>query len=459
MNKKLLVWLILYFILIGLTLNNPTPYKGDESFYLISGINMVKNHNYIIPYYYNKIRLQKPILAYWVVIAGYKIFGIHLWSGRIFFLLFSIFLLFIIYKFSLLLNKNNNQSALLNVLLLSSSTIYILFSRAAMTDLLLTFFMTLSLYYFYKSIVYPEKLKKFYSIAYLSMGFAFLSKGLIGVFPVLIMFVYLICFKPKDYMKYILNLFNPLNIFVFVIVAFSWYIYIFIFYKKDLLMHLKKESSGKLKFNIYIFVKRLFYYIGVLIRYYFPFFLIAFYLFIKKRIKFSNQFKFLLLYICSIIIFFTFFIGMYRSRYLLPVFPVITILIGFIINKNNLSIVMQKTAVIFFLLQAILLISLPIIRGNPMKELALYCKEKDIKKVYVYNIGLRSRGWLEIFTQGKTTYKQHEPYKQNDYIIINAKDHVKFKNHKIIIKAKSLKKIRFVNGEIVKKFQYYFLMR
>ena len=175
-HKALFLWLLIFFVLLVFTLNNTIPYKGDESYYLVSALNMIKTGEYFVPHYYNQPRFQKPILAYWITVLGYKIFGIRLWSGRLPFLILSLLLLILIYRFAFLV-INDKKFAFLNVVLLSSSTMYILFSRAAMTDLLLTFFSTLSLYFFYKAIIYPDKIKRYYFYAYVSIGFAFLSKG------------------------------------------------------------------------------------------------------------------------------------------------------------------------------------------------------------------------------------------------------------------------------------------
>src|SRR5699024_10032064 len=38
---------------------------------------------WMIPHANGKVRLHKPPLAYWAAAAGYKLFGVSLWSGRL----------------------------------------------------------------------------------------------------------------------------------------------------------------------------------------------------------------------------------------------------------------------------------------------------------------------------------------------------------------------------------------
>ena len=451
-HKALFLWLLIFFVLLAFTLNNTTPYKGDESYYLVSALSMIKTGEYFVPHYYNQPRFQKPILAYWITVLGYKIFGIRLWSGRLPFLILSLLLLILIYRFAFLV-INDKKFAFLNVVLLSSSAMYILFSRAAMTDLLLTFFSTLSLYFFYKAIIYPDKIKRYYFYAYVSIGFAFLSKGWIGFLPAVIMLIYLFLFKPKNFKKYVLNLFHPLNIITLCIISFSWYLYVFIVYKEIFLSQLKSETSGK--FVISLIGEKIIYYTGVLIRYYFPFTLIGVYLYIKKSIKLSASIKFLLLYFIITIFIYAFFISMYRSRYLLPSFPVITLIIGFIIYKSNLTEIMKKIGIILFILQAIILLVLPIIRKEPIKEIAKYVESKKYSNFSAYNLDKRNMGWLLIFTEGKVKRYNSD----SKYVIIKEGDYNKFKNYTIEKEAVKLKKIKFENNRFNKNFKKFLLLR
>ncbi len=455
-HKSLCFVLLVYFILLVLTLNSTIPYKGDESYYLVSALNMVKNGNYFVPYYYNQPRFQKPILPYWVTILGYKLFGIHLWSGRFFFLIFAILLLILIYKFSLLI-LDDRKFAFLNVILLSSSTMFILFSRAAMTDLLLTFFSVLSLYYFYNSLIQPSKLKRYYLYAYISMGFAFLSKGWAGIFPVIAWLIYLVLIKPENYIKYIYNLFHPLYIIIFCAIAFSWYLYIFLSpYKKIFLSQLKVESTGKLSINFKLILKKFVYYTGVLIRYYFPFTLIGAYLYIKQKVKFPPLVKFLLIYFFVIFLSYTFLIGMYRSRYLFPVFPAITLITGFIFYKSNLIKIMKRIAIVIFTLQVVALLTVPIIRNEPVKEIAEYVRSKKYKDFSAYNIDTRNLGWLLIFTGGEV----RKFTGKNRYVLIKEDDYNKFsRDYTIEKEAVKLKKIKFENKRIKKIFKKFLLLR
>ena len=60
-RKFVYIWLVFYVALIGLTLDNTMPYKGDESFYIASSIHMLKTGNFMVPVYFGDLRFQKPM--------------------------------------------------------------------------------------------------------------------------------------------------------------------------------------------------------------------------------------------------------------------------------------------------------------------------------------------------------------------------------------------------------------
>lgn len=129
--------------------------------------------------------------------------------------------------------------------------------------------------YHYKTLVQPKGLRLNYLLAYIAMGLAFLSKGLIGIFPLFAMLFYLIYLKPKNYKRYLLHLVHPINLSAFMIIAFSWYIYAYTYHYRELFEQIKTESSAlSLPSNLKSMIENMAYYLRVIV-YYLPVTVIA----------------------------------------------------------------------------------------------------------------------------------------------------------------------------------------
>jgi 4-amino-4-deoxy-L-arabinose transferase-like glycosyltransferase len=166
---KAVIWILLYCALVGLTLDNTHPYQGDEAYYIKSAIGMLKSGHVLLPRFDDTIRLQKPILAYWLTALGYKTFGISLWAGRVLFLLVAAGLLILVYRFALLILPDP-EFAYLSVVILSSSMLFVLFSRVSMTDLPLALFSTLALFFLYRGLSMPDRQQRDVLFACLATG-------------------------------------------------------------------------------------------------------------------------------------------------------------------------------------------------------------------------------------------------------------------------------------------------
>lgn len=75
------LWAIVYAVLLAPTLNNTSPYQGDETFYTVSAEHMVRSGDWLVPVYFGEARFQKPILTYLLVASSYALLGVSLWSA------------------------------------------------------------------------------------------------------------------------------------------------------------------------------------------------------------------------------------------------------------------------------------------------------------------------------------------------------------------------------------------
>ena len=240
-----MVWLLLYCLLVGLTLDGTHPYHGDEGYYIKCGVGMIKAGTLLVPQYDGMIRLQKPILTYWLVALGYRVFGISLWAGRLPFLLVAAALLFLVHRLALLIFRDR-EAARLAAVLLSSSMLFLLFSRVSMTDLPLAMFSTTALYFFCRGLLVPNHSQRDVTFAYLSMGAGFLAKGALALTPLAAVAAYLALARTDGTRMSLRSLLAPRHLLAFASVALPWYAYVSLAYPTLLRTQFRQEVADNL---------------------------------------------------------------------------------------------------------------------------------------------------------------------------------------------------------------------
>ncbi len=188
-RKSLLLLALISFALLVLPNGLYSAFDKDEPKYLEAAYEMVKSGDFITPYYNYEYRFDKPILIYWLIALGYKIFGINEFGGRFFVSLFGVFTVFLLYWW--LSRWKDERFAFWSSMVLLSLLDFIVMSSVAMPDIVLTFFMTGALVFFFEG--FHRKNRNFYRLAFLFSGLATLTKGPVGLaLPGLVAVIYLI---------------------------------------------------------------------------------------------------------------------------------------------------------------------------------------------------------------------------------------------------------------------------
>ncbi|MFQ6104278.1 MAG: ArnT family glycosyltransferase [Candidatus Glassbacteria bacterium] len=449
----LLAWLLIFALLVGSTLNNTRPYQGDESIYITSAIRMIEGGNYLVPEYFGNMRFQKPILPYWVTVAGYRIFGIHLWSGRSLFLLISCMTLMLVYHFSKLLS-DDLEFSLMNVFLLSSSTLFFEFSRVSMTDLLLTFFMTASLFFFCRALQDPASLKRNYMIAYGSMGCGFMSKGFLGTIPVFAMLIYLLIMRPGNYKKHLKNLFSPINLLIFSLIVLPWYTFVFLNYSRLASKQLLAESSQLLPDATSIIGNTAFY-AKILVTNYFPVTTIAVIMLFKRRIRFPGVFGLPLAYMILLMAVLVFSMKLNKSRYLLTMFPTLTLFAGYTLHRSNMTTTMRNVSIAVLCLHVGFFQFYSSISGEPVKELVMYWNENENGDLALFGLDNKRMSWAQALSNGKLM-------DYNDgikYLIVPEKELGGFTGYEVIADRDRIKKLYIEDFKFTKEKRNFYLLK
>lgn len=175
--RSLVILLLLSAALYLLKLGSFSLYDAAETTYGEFVKNMLRSGNWLTFYYNGAIIFDKPPLYYWFVGLFSLIFGFNEWSMRLPAALSGIATVALTY----LLGKRfyGEQAGWLSALVVMTALQFLVQSRIAELDIMLTLTTLLSLYWFYTG--YQSGEKKYYLLSYIPMGLAMLIKGLLGV--------------------------------------------------------------------------------------------------------------------------------------------------------------------------------------------------------------------------------------------------------------------------------------
>ncbi|WP_373400466.1 glycosyltransferase family 39 protein [Algoriphagus halophilus] len=174
-------WVIMaaFAILVGPFALSFHMHFPDEMYYSDAAVKMMQNGDYLTTYLGNgELRFRKPIGTYWVVLAGFKLFGVSAFSSRIFFLLAGSLTIGITYLVAKVL-FSDKKIAGLSALIIASNIVLIFASTRSIPDVLLGLTMTASAIGFAGLMRFGDQApKKYIWILYLSLALAFEVKGL-----------------------------------------------------------------------------------------------------------------------------------------------------------------------------------------------------------------------------------------------------------------------------------------
>ena len=165
----------------------------DEPRFAEASREMIERGDYVVPYFNNRYRFDKPPLTYWFQVASYRAFGENALAARLPSALAAALTAVAILAWGrrLQLERVGFWAAILFTLCLQT----FLHAKAAVADMWLVFFMTLAHWAGYELwrdrfggtwrsvVVRPRKRRAWWWLFYLALACAFLAKGPIGWMP------------------------------------------------------------------------------------------------------------------------------------------------------------------------------------------------------------------------------------------------------------------------------------
>ena len=187
MFKNKTFWLLLLLCAISLSANiwGYSIYLLDEAKNASCAREMLESENWVVPTFNYQLREDKPPLHYYFMALSYSFFGVNEFAARFFSVVFGCLTMLCIYFVSAI--SLGRKAAKYAVLTLISSLGFIVQFHLAVPDPYLVFFFTASLLSFYKSIEVSED--RWMYLSHLFIGLGIMTKGPIGLLPLLIMVI------------------------------------------------------------------------------------------------------------------------------------------------------------------------------------------------------------------------------------------------------------------------------
>lgn len=175
---QLLLLLLLSGLLFFLSLGNMGLTDRDEGRNAEAGREMFASGDLVTPTFNGELRVAKPVFVYWLMTLSYHLFGVNEFAARAPSALFGVALIVMQYLF--LCRLRGPTVGLFGALMLLLNIEMLALGRMAITDSVLIFFTTLSLYGFWLGLHEPGRGRHWIWAFYVGMALATLTKGPVG---------------------------------------------------------------------------------------------------------------------------------------------------------------------------------------------------------------------------------------------------------------------------------------
>lgn len=321
---------VIFFYNIGL--GSYPLFTPDEGRYSEVAREMIASHDFITPRLNGIILFDKPILHYWLQVLSLSFFGESEWAVRFFPMLSAFILIIATYLFGCYFF--DKRSGIFAALILATTPLIFGAAHYANLDLEVACFITLSIYCGTTAFFKASRL--FLYLAAITAGLAFLTKGLIGLFfPGVIlgfMFFYLRAWQKFKFSQV------AFAFLLFAATVLPWYFAVQIkhpnfFYHFFITQHVTRFLS-QAEFNN---KEPMWFFIPIILIGFFPWSLFLYHG-IKKSIMavIKKQNAILLCLLLAVFTFLIFF-SIPHSKlvgYILPIFPPLSLLLGWYISEN-----------------------------------------------------------------------------------------------------------------------------
>jgi len=330
-------WIVLLLILLSYPLffhklGDRDIWSPDEDEYVQVNREMVYDGHWIYPTANGKPYYIKPPLFNWFGSAFAVLNGeVTEYTSRLPSAIAAAMGLLLIYSIGKLLF--GYRAALLSALIIGTTPIYIEFGRWIQINMISTVLLMASLALFYWGYTNQRKRTPAYLLMYVPAGLGTLNMGLVNVaMPVIVISLYLIVVK--DF-KHILRLKIGWGILIYLSIVAPWAVTVSL--QGEHVRDLFILSNFTRYFGTWVHVRPFYYYLTTTPPYFLPWFVYlpgALYLCFSQRTSAERkQLLFPFVWIVGLFVFFSL-SQTKRSEYLLPIFPAMALLVGYVIDHG-----------------------------------------------------------------------------------------------------------------------------
>ena len=263
----LLALLALSGLLFFLGLGDMGLTDRDEGRNAEAGREMFDSGDHLTPTFNGELRVAKPVFLYWLMDWSYRLFGVNEFAARFPSALFGVGLILMHYFF--LLHQRDQTVALFGSLMLLLNLEILGLGRMALTDSVLIFFTTASLYGFWLGLHGRGGVRRWIWAFYIGMALATLTKGPVGfALPLIVAALYLTWTRRwLDYWQKGVPLAGML---LFILLASPWYAAMFLVHGEAYASGAKANTIGRFLSPMEGHHGTIFFYLPVLLLGFFP---------------------------------------------------------------------------------------------------------------------------------------------------------------------------------------------
>ena len=263
----LLALLALSGLLFFLGLGDMGLTDRDEGRNAEAGREMFDSGDHLTPTFNGELRVAKPVFLYWLMDRSYRLFGVNEFAARFPSALFGVGLILIHYLF--LAHQRDRTIALFGALMLLLNLEILGLGRMALTDSVLIFFTTASLYGFWLGLHGEGGVRRWIWVFYVGMALATLTKGPVGfALPLIVAALYLTWTRRwLDYWQKGVPLAGML---LFLLLAAPWYAAMFLVHGEAYASGAKANTIGRFLSPMEGHHGTIFFYLPVLLLGFFP---------------------------------------------------------------------------------------------------------------------------------------------------------------------------------------------
>lgn len=329
-----------FYLLIGPFSLNFHFHYPDEMYYTDAAIQMIKNGDYFTTYLGNgALRFKKPILTYWAVLAGFNLFGISAFSSRIFFLVAGGALIGLVYGIAKLASGSKPIAALASWMI-AAQPLVIFSSSRSIPDILLVVFVTLGAWGVTGVLKYGNDVpKKYLWMIFLGFGLAFEVKGLPAAALGFLALGYLLV-NPWKRIEW-QNLFYWPAVLVGIAVSLFWFVIMYFKFGPVYLDSFLEDQVGmRVGQRLTLVITYFFMATGLMLALLFPWLIFAAKKTVSSLFLVREENKaflgFVLVWLVAIILM-TSLVSKFYDRYLLPVVPLVTVGVAWMIIRSQVD--------------------------------------------------------------------------------------------------------------------------